>query len=265
MRKRITFIWILILTFGTLTMDVEAIPLGRNITMWDGVGSGSGWRGGPHEDNEVEPGNKRGQPWDLEGFFLNGWTLTMVGGFNFVTGRYGFDSGDIFIDIDGDARFGLLNKGSGGGEAIVTDTFGYDYVLDVDFDELTYEVYALNNGASSVKVHYHQNDTANPWRYHSGGDWLQGAGGSFDYWANLPSAEVGGLRGRRHYAAAFDLGFLDYDQMFTVHFALECGNDNLMGYGASPTPTPEPGTFLLLGAGILGMVHIRGKLKNQVR
>ena len=40
------------------------------------------------------------QKWDLEGFFLQGTTLTMIGGFDFLNGESNYTSGDIFISID---------------------------------------------------------------------------------------------------------------------------------------------------------------------
>ena len=72
-----------------------AISLGTNITIWDGVSSSSDWHG-IQEDQEVEPGCIPGQLWDLEGFFLDGTMLTMVGGFDFENGYGGYQSGDIF-------------------------------------------------------------------------------------------------------------------------------------------------------------------------
>ena len=66
------------LVFSGMAM---AIPLGDNITIWDGMGVVD------VEDNEVAPGCVASQVWDLEGFFLDGNMLTMVGGFNYVTGQ----------------------------------------------------------------------------------------------------------------------------------------------------------------------------------
>ena len=67
--------WGLLLLLGfalALTAgDASALVLGDNITIYDGMGIGTGWYGA-QEDQEVEPNNLQNQSWDLEGFFLNG-------------------------------------------------------------------------------------------------------------------------------------------------------------------------------------------------
>lgn len=63
----------------------------------------------------------------------------MVGGFNFVNGYQGWDSGDIFFDVNEDANFGDIHLGPDGIRN-VQNTFGYDYVLDMDFPNLTYKI-----------------------------------------------------------------------------------------------------------------------------
>ncbi len=211
-----------------------------DITIYDLVSSSpTGWYA-QQENDEVEPGCLTGQAWDLEKFDLTGSSLTMVGGFDFANGYQGWTSGDIFLDINGDANYGPDNTGTGGGNSIVANTFGYDYVIDLDFSSGTYDVYSIN-GASTVKVFYNQNDESNPWQYASGGQsvWNDVA---FGYWY------YDDLEGR-HYFVNVSLAFLAHGTNFTSHFTYQCGNDNLMGNG---TKVPEPSTILLLGMGLLG-------------
>ncbi len=238
-----------------------AIPLGKNITVYDGMKGDWAWYGS-QEDDEVEPGNIYTQYWDLEGFFLNGSTLTMVGGFDFAEGYMDQASGDIFIDIDNDSVFGPANTDSGRDDQIVENTFGYDYVIDLDFASASYSVYELVDGSSTVLINNSgasANPASNPWKYNDGGVLLE-QNQSMGYWSDLDSDEVDGLAGDTHYAASVDLSFLQGSD-FVSHFTMACGNDNLRG-----SSVPEPSSMILLGIGI-GMIGItswmRRKSKNQ--
>lgn len=239
-----------------------ALPLGTNITMYDGVSSAdTGWYG-KSEDQEVEPRCATGQIWDLEGFFLKGSTLTVVAGYDLINGKSDYLPGDIFIDVDGDAQYGSANTGSGSGNSTVQKTFGYDFVLDLDLANGKYDVYALDSSTSvqTTTVYFSQNDESNPWRYDSGGvaitEWQDHA---FSYYGSLSDSDVGGLAGGNHNALAVDLGFLGRfvqpGTEFIAHTTMECGNDNLMGKAT----VPEPATILLFGAGLIGFAGLGRK------
>ena len=244
---------ILLLSFlAVFLMAGSAFALGMNITIYDNRGYSGLAAGG--EDNETEPDMINAQDWDLEGFFLEGTTLTMVGGWDFLNGKsYGdkqYNSGDIFIDIDGDAKYG-----DGADSSYLN--YGYDYVLQVNWSDSNYNVFGLSSNSILVPVQESYNDPkSNPWRYGGGDDVLDG-------WNNVDFSAFGTLTddetdfaGGTHNYVAFDLTFLGSDiNNFIAHFTMGCGNDNLMGSSS----VPEPSTMLLFGTGFLGLAMIGRK------
>lgn len=217
----------------------------EDITIWDGiVAPGDSPPAGDGEKGEVEPGMQTNQGWWLESFELDGSHLSATGYFDFKNGFGGESAGDIFVAVGEAPEYGT---GADGGVL----NFGYDYVFDINWADNSYSVYELYADAELVMPNVPKNNPRSaPYQFNPKN--LDTALSGYD--SRLFSIDsTGGL----YTASSFDMGFLGTNQKFWAHLTLSCGNDSMMGLGA--THTPEPTTMLLLGTGLIGLAGVGRK------
>jgi hypothetical protein len=250
-----------------------AIPFtvqATNITLYDGV-SGGGFSGGGTgvglEDNEVENGAVTGQIWDLEAFDLNGTSLSLWGGYNFEGGQSQggnlWGSGDIFIDVNGDATWG-----AGTDRSTSNSYYDYDYavVFNRSGEALTggYQIVSLDSTSTVLQTYNWSGtlfDWSNPFRVDNAGANSQVIdSGTFGYQTGISDANSIGLLGDSHNVLTIELGALSAllggldGALF--HFTMECGNDGINGRA----PVPDGGAALCLfglGMGAIGLLRRR--------
>jgi hypothetical protein len=261
LRKKLSICILAAITIFSIAGQSFAGRFGINITVWDKMGSQPP-TGSSGEDNEVEPGDVLAQQWDLEGFYLSGNSLTMIGGFNFLTGGYAggntwYQSGDIFISTNpGSVLYGNPPASNLNNIQNQPNIFGYNYVLDMDYATQTYQVYGIGQSALLSDVYYQQNAGSNPYRYVSGGTAIGGIQ-SFQYSSSpdLTGLNLQGMGGDNfHNSLTVNLGFLPENTDFLAHFTEQCGNDALVGSGHT---TPEPTSIALVGGGLLILLGYR--------
>jgi len=191
--------------FAFLALTCMAAPaLATNITIndlsssygWEGVGKGL-------EDQETEPGMVNSQVWDLEGFFFADNILSMVGGYDFLNGVDDITSGDIFISTlpEGPKYKQAERKEGGNTSQTVFNTYGYNYVIDLNFPdevngEYTYKVYAIDGDTVVKTAIYDENEGSSPWQYEP----------DYSLNGNMNSSDTAIMSGTFTYEADYNVG-----------------------------------------------------------
>jgi len=293
MKNSITLLTILLVSAYSCSLPY----LGENITKKDGQYENSAWHG-PFEDQEVEPPDAKGQIWDLEGFFMNGNDLSLVGGFDFENGkqdpwRSGTDnlytSGDIFIGEAGSVLYGAPAGPATTGYNTMDNVFGYEWAVDLDFENSEYHVFSLDKETDVITAYFKENRPSNPFQLASNDPSDAVFSGTFDYISGLTDAEIVTMGDNsaflsdpdnaNYYSAynnnpseyysqthnvitGIDLGFLPDGYEFLAHFTMGCGNDNIIGV----SQVPEPGSLSLLSMGLFflaGSLYLRKRKKRS--
>jgi hypothetical protein len=155
------------------------------------------------------------QVWDLEGVFLNNSVLSLIGGYDFVNGQSAineiFGSGDIFLDVTGDAIWGAQPPAPFDFNPLESlNTYGYDYVVHFHRNaDGTLVLQNCANGSGTVPYDVYRIDTnslvarvtsfsfpfllAGPWLYDAASPGPLLVSGSAIYQPCLSDAQTGFL------------------------------------------------------------------------